>query len=84
MSKRILIPPSQLTGGDIILGRNDDHSRRRGDVVLTRNTTLVNGRVSVLVDRPTSKRHVRVLFNPQTALLVQRETLDDLPKVVKR
>lgn len=76
MSRRLLIPPSQLTGGDIILG-NNEFPYKHVDTVLTRNTTLVNGRVSVLVARPTSKRHVRVLFNPQTALLVQREDLPD-------
>jgi hypothetical protein len=68
---RILIPPSQLGPGDQILGTNDK-SYKHTDTVIARNTILVGNRVSVLVARPTSKRHVRVLFNPQTALLVER------------
>lgn len=69
---QILIPPSQLQPNDIILGDNTGSKQHR-DLVLSRNTILVGGRVSILVSRPTSKRHVRVLYNPQAALLVERE-----------
>jgi hypothetical protein len=75
MRTNVIIPATQLRPGDVVLGHNAGGKQHR-DEVLTKNTVLVGGRVSVLVARPTSKRHVRVLFNPQTALLVEREKVD--------
>lgn len=66
-----IIPATQLQAGDIILGDNERPANHR-DIVISRNTILVGGRVSVLVSRSTSKRHPRVLFNPQTAILIWR------------
>lgn len=72
MKRKYIIPAAQLQPEDEILG-DSERKYKQVDTVLSKNTTLVAGRVSVLVSRPTSKRHPRVLFNPQTALLVRRE-----------
>lgn len=70
MSRRI-VPAVQLQPKDIILG-DASGSKQHRDEVFSKNTVLVNGRVSLLVDRPTSKRHVRVLYSPETPILVER------------
>lgn len=76
MSHFHIVPATQLQPRDIILGDNERPSKHR-DEVITRATQLVGGRVSLLVARPTSKRHPRLLLNPQTALLIWRPEVDD-------
>lgn len=71
-----IIPAVQLQPKDIILGEargNLPPNLKYRDEVLTKATQLVAGRVSLLIARTTAKRHVRVMYNPATPLLVERE-----------
>lgn len=78
MRKMMIVAAAQLQPGDVIQGDqpgNQPPNLHRCDQIHTRVTQLVNGRVSLLVTRPTSKRPVRVLYNPATMVLITREEL---------
>lgn len=78
MRRKLIIPATQLRVEDEILGDNE-RKYKVPEVVKSKNTILVAGRVSILVTRSTSKRPVRVLLNPQTSLLITREQISATP-----